>query len=318
MGSFRPEASIITTHKGPPGVIDVLRQSLEEQSFPFRRFEWVVVDDGSEEGVPEWFYTYQGPLKIVPLENGRTLGRAASRNRGIQAAHGKILVFLDGDMTVVQNWLACLLETVGRTGSVVLGRVNPHYTLPRTKFVRYIHSRGAQKLEDRQKCPGKYFSTNNSAIPAEIPRRFGGFDETFTGWGGEDLEMGLRLERGGVKFITDFRAKAFHRHHREWHVIEKQYIDYGRLSVPYLHDTYGDHDDILGLSRLDSPLEARSLGGAIDRLMVRLFNREWAYNFARSLVVRWPEGPWPDRLFDFLLFYLYSRGLVERRKGKGK
>ncbi|MFH0881538.1 MAG: glycosyltransferase family A protein [bacterium] len=315
MGTSRPEASIITTHKGPPGIIDVLRLSLEEQSFPFKHFEWVVVDDGSEEGVPEWFQTYEGPLTIVPIQNIRTLGRSTSRNRAVQAARGKILVFLDSDMTVVQNWLACLVESVEKSGAVVLGKVNPHYTLPRTKFVQYIHSRGAQKLKDRERCPGRYFSTNNSAMPAEILRRFRGFDETFIGWGGEDLEMGLRLERGGIKFSTDFRAKAFHRHHREWHVIEKQYMEYGRHGVPYIYDLYGDHENILGLDKLQSPLETRSLGGAISRLMVRMFNHQWAYKIARSFVVRWPEGPWPDRLFDFLLFYLYSRGLVERKKG---
>ena len=318
MGASRPEASILTTHKGPPGVIDKLRQSLEEQSFPFKHFEWVVVDDGSEEGVPEWFHSYDGPLNIVPIQNPQNLGRAASRNKAIQAARGKVIIFLDGDMNVVQNWLASIIDAVEKTGSVVLGKVSPHYTLPKTKFVRYIHSRGAQKLGDREKCPGRYFSTNNSAMPAEILRRFGGFDETFTGWGGEDLEMGLRLERGGVKFTTHFKAKAFHRHHRDWYAIERQYTEYGRQGVPYIYDLYGDYDNILGLDRLQSPLQARSLGETVSRLMVQWFNREWAYKIGRSFVVRWPEGPWPDRLFDFLLFYLYSRGLVERQKGAGK
>ena len=43
------------------------------------------------------------------------------------------------------------------------------------------------------------FSTANASGPVELFRSVGGFDEGFTGWGGEDTEIGQRILRAGIR-----------------------------------------------------------------------------------------------------------------------
>jgi hypothetical protein len=42
--------------------------------------------------------------------------------------------------------------------------------------------------------------------------RIGGFDTSFRGYGGEDFEIGYRLQQAGVQFVSDRNAKALHYH----------------------------------------------------------------------------------------------------------
>ena len=48
---------------------------------------------------------------------------------------------------------------------------------------------------------GNYFWTTNVSAPLETIRAIGGFDESFSEYGWEDIDVGLRLRAGGVKAV---------------------------------------------------------------------------------------------------------------------
>ena len=73
---------------------DYIREAIESalsQTHP--AIELIVVDDGSTEPAHEALLAIPGPM-VIRQPNG---GVAAARNRGLQAAHGEYLIYLDQD-----------------------------------------------------------------------------------------------------------------------------------------------------------------------------------------------------------------------------
>jgi len=56
-------------------------------------------------------------------------------------------------------------------------------------------------------------TTGNLAVPAAALRAIGGFDEDFTGWGIEDVDLCYRLHREGVRFRVTRDAVNYHQVH---------------------------------------------------------------------------------------------------------
>ena len=90
--------------------LDQCLQSLARQSHG-PSFEVIVVDDGSAETVPEFIgsLTHGYPFNIIRQSHA---GIPAARNRGIQSACGKVLLFVDADCRLKTNSLAALSATI--------------------------------------------------------------------------------------------------------------------------------------------------------------------------------------------------------------
>jgi len=60
----------------------------------YKNFELIVVDDGSTDSTEKLLLSYADSIKIIQQDNQ---GVSASRNRGIKAAAGDLIAFLDSD-----------------------------------------------------------------------------------------------------------------------------------------------------------------------------------------------------------------------------
>lgn len=71
-----------------------------------RDFEVVVVDDGSTDGTVGFLQERAAQLPHVRLLRQRHAGATAARNRGVAAARGGVIVFIDSDLVVgsVRRW----------------------------------------------------------------------------------------------------------------------------------------------------------------------------------------------------------------------
>ncbi|MGA2417008.1 MAG: glycosyltransferase family 2 protein [Candidatus Sulfotelmatobacter sp.] len=76
-------------------------------------FEVIVVDDGSSEAAPAFIRdaNYSYPLRLIEQPHA---GIPAARNRGVEAAKGKVLLFVDADCRLRENCLAALSCTIAR------------------------------------------------------------------------------------------------------------------------------------------------------------------------------------------------------------
>jgi glycosyltransferase involved in cell wall biosynthesis len=88
----------------------------------YRHYELVVIDDGSSDSTQDVLRRYASrlPLRCVTSDHR---GRAAARNRGLAASNGAVIVFVDDDRVVPENFLACHVDALVSTpdDQVVIG-----------------------------------------------------------------------------------------------------------------------------------------------------------------------------------------------------
>jgi glycosyltransferase involved in cell wall biosynthesis len=175
---------VIPVHDGERYVAAAIDSALGQTRPPE---EVIVVDDGSADRTPEVLGRYGDRLTVVRQENR---GVSSAVNRGLRAASGDYVAFLDGDDIWLPEKLAVQLEVFDRESEVdaVFGLVRQFLSedadpsLARTVAIPSTPQAGILKTA--------------MLIKREALDRVGGFDETrfnsdFTDWYLRALEQGL-------------------------------------------------------------------------------------------------------------------------------
>ncbi|MGB8990154.1 MAG: glycosyltransferase family A protein [Candidatus Sulfotelmatobacter sp.] len=110
VSSQAPLLSIIVAVYNDWAMLNGCLQSLAQQT-KGPSFEVIIVDDGSTETAPEPVRNsnHDYPLKLIRQSHA---GIAASRNRGIRASTGSVLLFVDADSRLDNNCLIALSSTI--------------------------------------------------------------------------------------------------------------------------------------------------------------------------------------------------------------
>ncbi|MCW5833447.1 MAG: glycosyltransferase [Labilithrix sp.] len=193
-----------------------LLSDLDAQTLEPSRFEVIAVDDGSKEDTRAALAGLETryALRVERQENA---GAAAARQRGVDLARGKIVVFLDDDMQVKPEFLAKHLarhlEIGDATSSVVLGRLRPDAKLAEMPlferyYARVMASQGDELAAGERPVRGHNIYTGNVSMARELFVRAGGFDPAFRAL--EDEELGVRLEKAGARFAFADEAESVH------------------------------------------------------------------------------------------------------------
>ena len=168
--------------------------ALEAQTW--REFEVVVAVDGSTDGTLALLEAvkHRQPFPLTVLSNPQA-GRSAARNAAMRAASGEILLLCDDDLQLES-------ETLARHHAF-------HEVFKNCVAIAAVRfPDGITRFPTR---PGwMNFSGCNASLPRTAAITVGLFDESLGGYGGEDLEFGLRLEQHGLKFKALADAGAYH------------------------------------------------------------------------------------------------------------
>jgi glycosyltransferase involved in cell wall biosynthesis len=302
-----PLVCVLTIHHGPNSSLNRLKDALAKQSYPMHRFRWVVIDDASPDSPPEWFDSSDERFEISAVRLPENVGRAKARNHALAQANGEIVAFIDSDMEPVSVWLEMLVRGVQKTKGVIAGRYDPDPSIELDSFQRYVHTRGAHKHVPGTRIPGRYFTSGNCAFPRFFLEHVDGFDEGFSGWGGEDLEFAIRLEKKGAVFHFEPRARSFHDHRVTWEEQANRYLDFGVFAMPRLLEKHPGLEGKLSLSKLRFSLNMGLVEGLLQPLLLRLVCNDAVYQRVHALVCQYKDIPWPARVFDYMVFHLYSR-----------
>ncbi len=173
-----------------------------EQSVPNDAYEVVVVNDGSSDATPDVIERARAHATCAfHVIDQRNLGLAKGRNAGIARASGERIIFIDDDVLPLPNF------------------VEEHLRSHRSRPLAIVRG-GAINVESFNDLPppiwrvkdysGNFFWTTNVSVPLATIRAIGGFNETFSEYGWEDIDVGLRLRFGGVKAIFNKHALVYH------------------------------------------------------------------------------------------------------------
>ena len=142
---------------------------------------------------------------------GAYSGRAAARNAGIAAATGRVVVFNDSDIIASSNLLSQHLARHAAMRCAVVGlEVQVRSYEEYLAKSRTPPERDTLHPPNRKRISWLYFLTGNASVRKEDLDAVGGFDESFTGYGHEDLELGYRLQERGVPIVYESKAVNFH------------------------------------------------------------------------------------------------------------
>ena len=230
---FEPEipVTVVVPYYEAPEALALTLAGLEGQSYPRELFEVVVVDDGSD---PPLELAGPSPLQVSVIHQPDLgFGLARARNNGARAARGRILAFLDCDMVPETDWLAsharwhhaagdllslgfrCHVDVADIDSAAVRDRPGSLADLFEGRPVQRPEwiERRMSLTDDLASDADDVFRVvtgGNFAVSADFFWAAGGFDESFTQWGSEDIEFGWRAYALGAVLVPERSALCWH------------------------------------------------------------------------------------------------------------
>ncbi len=223
--SHRYKASVIMPTFNRLNILRESVQAIEDQTASREEFEFVVVDDGSEDGTLEFLAEYQArtPLMFRYLSQPHA-GPAAARNLGIMESSGEISILLGDDMLAVPTLVADHLRFHGEHSELshcCLGFIDWAEGIEVNGLMRHVTSKeGGQQFnyaevesQDPEDVSWRAFWSGNLSFKKSFALTHGLFDsEIFKHALWEDIELGYRLFKAGLVLHFRKECKASHKH----------------------------------------------------------------------------------------------------------
>jgi glycosyltransferase involved in cell wall biosynthesis len=208
----QPRVSIVVTTYNQAMYVDEAVESALSQSYANR--EVIVVDDGSTDGTIVVLERFGERITLIRQQNA---GVAGSRNRGVRAAKGDLIAFLDGDDRWHRDKLSQQVEAFRRFPQAGLIACNARHVdtvgqiLEDSLFPMAVH-----RLCQGERCilascvanlihENLIYSTSQVMIPRKIFDEVGVSDTTFPV--ASDYDLYLRIAyRFPIVFIVDALA----------------------------------------------------------------------------------------------------------------
>jgi GT2 family glycosyltransferase len=151
--------------------------------------------------------------RIRVINNSENMGRSRSRNAGAAASAGEFLFFIDDDVEVREDIFKKYREMLTSGFDAIFSNVINVRTDGKYSLLNdFLNTRGANRNDFETNFRSNYFTTAFCAVKKVFFEKAGGFDENFEGYGWEDPELGLRIEKysGKIGFIRTGSLVHYH------------------------------------------------------------------------------------------------------------
>lgn len=210
------DLSIVVPTCNKASYLDALLASIARQTMSGRRFEVIVVNDGSTDRTRDVVESHAGRIAHLDYCHQDNAGVASARNTGIHRARGDLIAFLADDYVLPEDYCEKMvahfadpgvdaIKPRARTGgSGVVERAALH--LYETSLWRQLHDAPLPTVftishlrfpRERTAFRGRCDWSGAAMMRRSLFDRFGHFDPAFKA--GEDAEMGARLHQHGVR-----------------------------------------------------------------------------------------------------------------------
>jgi GT2 family glycosyltransferase len=184
-------------------------------------YEVVVVDNGSHPSEIAPLRPLQDQFRALFLSVNRFFGEG--NNIGAEAARGDIIIFLNNDVLVSEDWLAPLLTAlarpdVGAVGARLMfadGRIQETGASLRAdgSSVQFEKGMEAKDVPVDGEVDVDYCSAACLAISADLFRRLGGFDLCWEPAYYEDVDLCFKVRALGLRVVCARDSRVVHLEH---------------------------------------------------------------------------------------------------------
>ena len=283
---------------------EILAECLEHlagQHFVKGEFEVIVVDDGSTDDTRKVVQNFQRkrffPLMYLFQKNR---GQGIARNKALARAKGKIIVFIGDDIFVTQDFLREHVEfhrKYLKENEAVLGLTlwDPRLTI--NPFMEFMtrgglifgrfggHQFAYDRLFGKKMADFHFFYTSNISLKRSLLLKHS-FDEDFSSYGWEDIELGYRLTKfEKMKLYYNNKAIGYHYHPMDESSLESRMMAIGKSA----HIIHAKHPELHKVPKIWKRFILQFLSSSF---FIRFFDR----------MRKKREGKW-----HFLYYYFVSK-----------
>ncbi|MFW6022932.1 MAG: glycosyltransferase family 2 protein [Halanaerobiaceae bacterium] len=194
------ETSVVIPTYNREKILYKCLKALDNQSYPAEKYEIIIINDNSTDNTENMLKNIDIKPQLVYRKQEHS-GPAGARNTGLKLARGKYIVFIDDDIIVNPLFLEAHINKQKENDRIIV-----HGPVIYTNNLDNPTSE-EMKITDFSRS---YFATGNVSIKKEYLKKSGLFNEKFTEYGWEDLELGIRLKKLGLKAKRAPEAKGFH------------------------------------------------------------------------------------------------------------
>src|SRR5215218_1355095 len=259
-GPWPSVSVVVCTHNGQ-ATLDECLGWLQTLTYP--DYEVIVVNDGSSEACAEISRAHGATL--IQTEH-RGLGHA--RNKGIEAARGEIVAFLDDDAYPDSDWLYYVAALLRANGHAGVG--GPNIPPEDDGFVAECVAAAPGGpihvlVTDRE---AEHVPGCNMAFRKDVLEEVGCFDEQFE-TAGDDVDLCWRLQKANRTLGFSAGAVVMHRRRDSIRRYLRQQYGYGKAEA-LLEEKWPTHYNRAGASRWSGRIyEAPATQTSRRRTLVR-------------------------------------------------
>ncbi len=219
----RPLCSIVVLNWNGRHLLEESLPAVERAvAFSQAEHEVILVDNGSSDDSLEWLQTHHPTVRTIRLE--KNIGFGEGNNRGIEKARHKIVVLLNNDMIVAEDFLPPLLEPFS-DGDVFA--VSSQIVFPEGKrreetgnaqgrlrrgFLHLSHEPLLTCHSTRRFLPVLWAGGGSSAFHRRRFMELGGFSTLFSPCYVEDTDIGYQAWRRGWRVLLAAESTVLHKH----------------------------------------------------------------------------------------------------------
>jgi len=232
--------------KNIPKVLDAAENYKEGEA------EIIIIDDASTDrsviyvknqisNIKDTYKKSKINLKI--FENPTNLGFSSTVNRGVEKAKGEIVVLLNTDVVPEKDFLKPLIDHFYDKSVFAVGCMDEDIDLPAGKAGNgktvlrgrgigkwkkgfLIHSRG-----EIDKTNTLWVSGGSGAFRKSIWDKLGGFNELYSPFYWEDIDLSYRALKSGYKILFEKKSVVYHKHSEG--AIKTHYSEFKIKTITY-------------------------------------------------------------------------------------
>jgi len=237
-----PSVSVVVTTYNSQRTVKNCLDHIMSLKYPHEKLAVIVVDDGSEDETVEIVKAF--PVELIQQDHK---GYPSAMNAGIKSSRGEIVVIIDSDIYVSEDYLTRILDElkdpcVGIASGYVAVAPTSHF------WAKVIGFEAEDRYDQmRSKCVD-FITSTSTAYRTKLFMEVGLFNEELKR--GSDEDLAHRAFKVGWKIVLSKNALCYH----DWSSLSlRKYFKKQLLNMVYQVKSLFRHPELLGGKKQHPP-----------------------------------------------------------------